>query len=656
MAESAKPRELVMRYAGGLVKHLGVQMYSGAVGAVAELIANAWDADADEVQVTIPFDQEWDASSQIVVSDNGSGMDFDECNDKFLVVGLDRRSRYGDYTAKNRKVIGRKGLGKLACFGTAKLIEIRTVKNGWLTHFALDYDEIVRLSGGALVSTEPYRPHIIEDERCEGESNGTTIILKRLQLKHRLKEDDFRRSMARRFAILSEDFRVVINGKSLVRTEAPFQFRYPESGIQAEDVTGVGTIKWWIGFTEKPIPDEDARGIVVMARGKMAQAPFFFHLSGGVYGQHGMQYMTGEVHADSLDDHLDIDVIATDRATIRWEDPLAKPLLEWGAEKVKSLLSDWANRRTQDKVERLGWETPYMDRINRFPERERREILKAVRQFASIDTITQERFVELVNLFLKAYENQHFMEMIRAINALDEAQQNEVFKLFAEWNVLEAVQTATIIRGRVEIIRKFRQMIEVGVREKPEMQNILKDNPRLIDPAWSTLEHERSLDAVVAKYFEERGPKSKRGRQRLDIFCLGDSLRKIVVEVKRPGEVVGQKEIQQAIDYVFYLQDWAEQTSDPTKRVTIQGLLIVEKIRPEDRRWRDTAEGKGVFVRTWSELLATAEKLYGEFFDLVKSKVPADDPRLQAIDQLPGDSSSPTNSASPTTEEGNGSD
>jgi len=33
----------------------------------------------------------------------------------------------------------------------------------------------------------------------------------------------------------------------------------------------------------------------------MAQAPWFFGLSGGVWGQHGMQYMTGEVIAEQLD-------------------------------------------------------------------------------------------------------------------------------------------------------------------------------------------------------------------------------------------------------------------------------------------------------------------------------------------------------------------
>jgi len=39
-----KERQLTMRFSGRLVKHLGLQMYSGAVPAIAELIANAWDA------------------------------------------------------------------------------------------------------------------------------------------------------------------------------------------------------------------------------------------------------------------------------------------------------------------------------------------------------------------------------------------------------------------------------------------------------------------------------------------------------------------------------------------------------------------------------------------------------------------------------------
>lgn len=642
MIEQAADRELIMRYSGGMVKHLGVQMYSGAVGAIAELIANAWDADATEVRIAVAFSREWDTNSTIVVKDNGEGMTFDECNSEFLLVGRDRR-KYGEYTEKHRKVIGRKGLGKLACFGIAKIIEVRTIKNGWLTHFALDYDAIIKNSAGELVSASPYKPRLLKDEATK-ESSGTAIILKRIQLKRLIDETDFRKSMARRFAILQNDFRVLINGILLNRDEAPFQFRFPRVGTESVELPAVGTIRWWAGFTEKPIPDEDARGIVVMVRGRMAQAPFFFHLSGGVTGQHGMQYLTGEVSADGLDDSSDVDVIATDRASIRWEDPTAKYLLDWGAKKVKDLLSEWADKRTEEKLVRLAANPipqlereNHLQRINRFPARERKEIMRAIQQFATIPTMTQERFEELVDLFLKAFENQHFMDMIRSINALEESQQTDLFKLIAEANILEAVQMASIIRVKVEIIRKFREMIDARAREKPDMQDILRDNPWLIDPSWNTLEHEKTLDTIVQKHFLAKQTNLEDSNRRLDLFCLGDSLRKVVVEVKRPGLTVGREEIQQAMDYVFFLRYQASQSNDPTRKVIIQGFLIASKIRPEDASWKEVAEKEEVYVRVWDDLWASAERLYGQFLDLVKSKAPADDPRIQAIDEFPLD-------------------
>ena len=48
-------RQLKMKVAGGLVKHLGLQMYSGAVPALAELVSNSWDAMAESVVIDIPF-------------------------------------------------------------------------------------------------------------------------------------------------------------------------------------------------------------------------------------------------------------------------------------------------------------------------------------------------------------------------------------------------------------------------------------------------------------------------------------------------------------------------------------------------------------------------------------------------------------------------
>jgi len=55
----------------------------------------------------------------------------------------------------------------------------------------------------------------------------------------------------------------------------------------------------------------------------MAQAtPFFFNLSGGISGQVGLEYLTGQVEADFLDGTEDC--IATDRQSVNWQFERAK--------------------------------------------------------------------------------------------------------------------------------------------------------------------------------------------------------------------------------------------------------------------------------------------------------------------------------------------
>lgn len=186
-------RVLRMKYAGGLVKHLGLQMYAGAVPALAELIANAWDADAENVHLTLPVNTPLTKKSRIVVEDDGTGMTFDEVNDRFLLVGGDRR-KFGQKTKRFRRpVMGRKGIGKLAAFGIAHVVEIRTVKDGWLTAFRMDYDDIIAAAESHAKYVDSYEPAVLEDRKARtGEKEGTRILLSDLQIRNSINADRFR--------------------------------------------------------------------------------------------------------------------------------------------------------------------------------------------------------------------------------------------------------------------------------------------------------------------------------------------------------------------------------------------------------------------------------------------------------------------------------
>lgn len=146
---SRTKRTYTMRVSGGLVKHLGLQMYAGAVPAIAELISNAWDAVARNVWITIPLDRPLTEADIIEVRDDGHGMTYEEVNEAYLLIGRDRRAAEGDFSREygglpRRRLQSRKGIGKLAGFGVANRIEVRTVANGEVSHFAMDYDQIVR--------------------------------------------------------------------------------------------------------------------------------------------------------------------------------------------------------------------------------------------------------------------------------------------------------------------------------------------------------------------------------------------------------------------------------------------------------------------------------------------------------------------------------
>jgi len=623
-------RKLRMRYAGGLIKHLGVHMYSGAVPAVAELIANAWDADATRVELEIPLGEKWSPGSVIRVRDDGVGMAFKECNEKFLLVGRDRRRLEGDTTPGGRKIMAHKGIGKLACFGVAHLVEVRTVKDRWLTRFEMDYEDILQRSGDELVAQ--YEPPVLEDREVE-EPDGTEVTLKKIQLRRAINEEDFRDSMARRFAVLSRRFQVIINRNLLTPRELNYQFRFPKKGLAKEELEDFGPIKWWVGFTPSPIRHQDGRGIAVIVRGKLAQTPFFFNLKGGLWGQHGVQYLTGEVRANALDEG-DVDLIATDRASIMWEDPRATPLLEWGQKKVRELLQKWAEGRAEERIEELMKKKPYAERLSGFRPRERRELGKAIDTLARIETIEPDRFRQVVDDLMSAYEDRQLLDLMREINAADETAREEVLRLFAEWNVLEAIHTYQIVRGRLHVVWKFEEMIKAGVPEKPDMQDLLKKNPWLIEWGWTILQHERSLDRILAEEFGLGELEDEEGRLRPDFFCLADSMRVVVVEVKRPGEPFGRAEMRKTQDYVHYLRRHLGQSTYPPDTRKVEGRLILSRYPEQARDLALALEKEDIYVRTWEDLLRAATKQHEEFLDVVKRRAPEDDARIRALEEL----------------------
>ncbi|MCF2240504.1 ATP-binding protein, partial [Halobacterium salinarum] len=250
-----------MRFDLNVLQHLGLRMYTSLPAVVSEYVANAWDAWATEVEIEMPQDETMSPDYTITIEDNGRGMTKGEVNNEFLVVGRNRRQDEDkDYVEKDghrRKVMGRKGIGKLAGFGIADNVRIWTCKDGEYVEFELDYGEMRQEAKEGEDATTTYRPKIINEGKTNGKS-GTRIVLSNLDRDQRPRAKYVRKRLARRFSVIGDDFRMVVNGTEVTGDERDLKERCEFLRTYEDEPISKGsecTVRGWIGTLPKPTPD-----------------------------------------------------------------------------------------------------------------------------------------------------------------------------------------------------------------------------------------------------------------------------------------------------------------------------------------------------------------------------------------------------------------
>ena len=111
-----------------LIYHLGEQLISDELVALLELIKNAYDADATNVQVNVENEVETPyGKGQITINDNGNGMLLSTIVNSFLRLATNykKENKFSPYY--NRKTLGEKGLGRLSFQRLGKYIEVTTI-------------------------------------------------------------------------------------------------------------------------------------------------------------------------------------------------------------------------------------------------------------------------------------------------------------------------------------------------------------------------------------------------------------------------------------------------------------------------------------------------------------------------------------------------
>jgi len=181
-----------------ILELLGPNLYTNIYYVLAELIANAYDADAKNVYIIADKDA-------IRVEDDGHGMSYDHGEvAKYLDVAAVSRSKESESLTRSRtrRKMGRKGVGKLAALSVSEDVHVMTVARAERSGFILSR----RVEKGNKL-----RP--IPDDQINFlrvKDNGTAIVMRFPQYRLHKTLPAVKRNLLKIFPLVGNDFRIHI--------------------------------------------------------------------------------------------------------------------------------------------------------------------------------------------------------------------------------------------------------------------------------------------------------------------------------------------------------------------------------------------------------------------------------------------------------------
>jgi hypothetical protein len=627
-----------------VLDHLGINLYSNIAAVLTEAVANAWDADAEKVDIKIDPDGNW-----IEITDNGIGMSVDDMNGKYLRVGYRRRDEdveHGKITAKGRPVMGRKGLGKLSLFSIANVIEVESAKDGAAHGLRMTVKGI----NESVQKKEPfYSPDSLPTDEIKV-SKGTRIVLHDIK-RQRLGRGvlALRTRLARRFSVIGEvhGFKIDLDGLPITsadRGDLPMvQFLW-QLGDDALDLTSATQLleqeslpnrfdAWeegwkvsgWIGTARLPkqLDSEDAgnlNGIVVFARGRLFHENILDRLNDGrLY----TKYLTGQIEADFLDADDAPDIATSDRQRVQEDDPRYEQLIAFLKSRLTQVEKRWAEWRRKHEVKEAGKASPALTEwLGTLREGYRKNAETLIAKLSALPVDDEEDRKTLYKHGILAFERMKLRgstdEFVMGVESAD-----KLLAVLADRDALEDSLYRDIVRSRLEAIRAFQKIVDNDEKEKV-LQKYLFDHLWLLDPSWeratgTELMESRLLDSGIV--VEDLTKKEELGR--VDIKYRLMAGKHIVVELKKAGRNMKLLELQeQGQTYVDKLRKILLAQNEPAPNIEVIfviGKPIVEEGSNPDRLKSSMAAiSPGSRIVHYDTLIRGAQEAYAAYIE--KSK------------------------------------
>ena len=391
-----------------------------------------------------------------------------------------------------------------------------------------------------------------------------------------------------------------------------------DEGWGIETVEGQ-EIRWRFLFRKDTIDEEELRGVAVFAGGKLAQRPFFFNLTRGLTGQHGAEYLAGQVVADFID-RLPADLIATERQRVNWNRDETNALLNWGQKRLRKVFRVWAQLRAEEKTRRLENKlVGFSDRLGRLPKHERKIVKRALISLGRIPTLSEAQFDELGRAVLGAWEHGRLHELIAEIAESEDLDESALLEVLMEARILTALQTVEVVRTKFEAIQGLKKRID-----RHELENAVRDfiakNPWLISPEWETFTRESGLRRTIEEAADTAELSLDVYRGRVDL-TMASGRHLLVLEFVRPGQRVDWDHLSRFERYVLSIRASVEATTAARFR-RITGYIVADRLndKPEFTRKIKAMEQEDMYALDWRALLDRARAAWRDFLSILEER------------------------------------
>ena len=147
---ASKTKKLRFRFDVSTFKLLGRELITDRITALFELVKNAYDANAERVDISFHNVGAITKDSKITIADDGIGMTIDDIQNRWMVIGTNSKRGTNKFSPPpfKRRLVGEKGVGRFAVekLGSRLILKTKTTGSKEVVVLEIDWRKYEKLS------------------------------------------------------------------------------------------------------------------------------------------------------------------------------------------------------------------------------------------------------------------------------------------------------------------------------------------------------------------------------------------------------------------------------------------------------------------------------------------------------------------------------